>query len=68
MFERTQKQHATLLGREQALMLQVRNPSFGRRLRYSAMVGRQTRGEAEKLCDSLRAQGGSCIVVKNQPG
>lgn len=38
-----------------------------RRLRFSAMIGRQTRAEANELCNRLMAAGGNCIVQKTQP-
>ena len=68
MFERAQSRFSGLLGGEEPLLLRVRNPSFGNKLRYSAMVGRDSRGEAEELCNAIQAAGGSCIVVKNREG
>jgi hypothetical protein len=43
----------------------ARNPNFGPRLRHYAMIGRDTRKDAEALCAKLQADGGSCIVRKN---
>jgi len=64
-FERVKSQHGQILGGEELMLLSVRNPSFGRRLRYSAQVGRDSRGEAETLCEALRRAGANCVVVKN---
>ncbi|MBW4653432.1 MAG: lytic transglycosylase domain-containing protein [Kaiparowitsia implicata GSE-PSE-MK54-09C] len=66
-FAAVQTAHKTILGTEQLMLIGVRNPSFGNRLRFSAMVGRQSRQEAEALCQSLLAAGGNCIVLKNTP-
>ncbi|WDR04918.1 lytic transglycosylase domain-containing protein [Devosia rhodophyticola] len=64
-FTRTKRAHAKVLGNEPMLLISVRNPSFGRRTRYSAMVGKQTRAEAQELCARLMSSGGNCIVQKN---
>ena len=64
-FERTQKQHAEVIGEEKLLLLQARNPAFGPRLRHLAMLGRGTREEAEQLCERLRSAGAACVVKKN---
>ena len=64
-FERVQKAYPKLLGSEQLMLLQARNPNFGPRLRYIAMIGRQTREAADDLCQRLQSAGGACIVRKN---
>lgn len=64
-FERVQAAHTKVLGAEKLMLLLARNPSFGPRLRHYAMIGRDTRKDAEALCASLQADGGSCIVRKN---
>ena len=66
-FDDVQERYGKVLGTEKLMLITVRNPNFGRRLRFSAMVGRQTRKAAEELCRGLRAAGGSCIVQKTQP-
>lgn len=66
-FAAAQTAHNTILGTEQLMLIGVRNPSFGNRLRFSAMVGRQSRQAAQELCERLLAAGGSCIVLKNTP-
>jgi hypothetical protein len=65
-FQREQADHAGVLGDEILMLLTVRNPKFGPRTRYSAMVGRQTRAEAQELCTALLADGGNCIVQRNE--
>jgi hypothetical protein len=66
-FTQTQAQFAGLLGDEHLMLISVRNPNFGRRMRFSAMVGRPTREEAETLCQQLMDLGGNCIVQRNGP-
>lgn len=64
-FKAAQSKFSSVLSAEQLMLMSVRNPSFGNRMRFSAMVGRQSREEAEALCQSLLAIGGNCIVQKN---
>ncbi|HEV7275040.1 MAG TPA: transglycosylase SLT domain-containing protein [Devosiaceae bacterium] len=64
-FDRTKGKFPALLNEEAMLLLTVRNPSFGPRPRHSAMIGRDSRDEADTLCQDLRAAGGSCVVVRN---
>lgn len=64
-FERVKAAHPKVLGKEKLMLLLARNPNFGPRLRHYAMIGRDTRKDAEALCAKLQADGGSCIVRKN---
>lgn len=64
-FERVQAAYPKVLGEEKLMLLLARNPSFGPRLRHYAMIGRDTRDAAEKLCARLQADGAACIVRKN---
>jgi len=64
-FERAQAAHPKILGEEKLMLLLARNPNFGRRLRHYAMIGRDSRKEADALCTRLLADGGACIVRKN---
>ncbi len=66
-FETVQARFGEVIGAEKLMLITVRNPNFGRRLRFSAMLGRQTRAEAQELCGKLAAAGGTCIVQKTQP-
>lgn len=66
-FHSAQQRFASILGNEQLMMISVRNPSFGNRMRFSAMVGRQSQEEARELCQQLVRAGGNCIVQKNAP-
>ncbi|WP_209885098.1 lytic transglycosylase domain-containing protein [Rhizobium leguminosarum] len=51
---------------EQPLILRQRDRSFGFRPRYAARIGRQTRMDANNLCNQIRKHGGTCIVFRNQ--
>ncbi|HEY4201769.1 MAG TPA: lytic transglycosylase domain-containing protein [Devosiaceae bacterium] len=65
-FERLQRQYSAVIGDEAVLLLRVRNPNFGRKLRYSAMIGRNSQAEAQNLCRALTAAGGMCLVQRNK--
>jgi hypothetical protein len=68
IFERVREAHADLLGGEDLMLLTGRNRSFGTRLRHNAMIGRDTREDAQALCRALTAEGGVCLVKKsNEP-
>lgn len=64
-FERVKATYGKLIGGEKLMLLMARNPSFGPRLRHMAMIGRQTRDEAEALCTRLNTAGAACVVRKN---
>jgi hypothetical protein len=64
-FERVKAAHPKVMSDETLMLLLARNPNFGPRLRHYAMIGRDSRKEAEALCTRLQADGGSCIVRKN---
>lgn len=66
-FEAVQERFANAIGSEKLMLISVRNPNYGRRLRFSAMIGRQTREAANEVCQKLLAAGGACIVQKTQP-
>jgi soluble lytic murein transglycosylase-like protein len=52
---------------ERALIVRQRGGSFGYRPRYAARIGRESRSEANALCDIARASGVACIVFRNRP-
>ncbi|AJC79036.1 MULTISPECIES: lytic transglycosylase domain-containing protein [Rhizobium] len=54
------------LDAEQPLILRQRDRSFGFRPRYVARIARQTRMEANDVCNQIRRHGGTCLVFKNQ--
>lgn len=63
-WERMRDLHPDVLGEETAEMMDFRHGSFGPRKRVAISVPRETRAEAEALCDDLKADGGSCLVIR----
>jgi hypothetical protein len=62
-FYKLQKSYPSVLGSQEPLVLRSsagRNASW-----YRVRVGADTRNDAERLCSSLRAVGGSCLVQMN---
>ncbi len=62
-FYKLRKTYASVLGSHQPLVLRSsagRNASW-----YRVRIGADTRSDAERLCSSLRAVGGSCLVQMN---
>ena len=55
---------AILSGRD-PMILRIKLRSRGTQDFYQVRVGADTRQSADKLCDSLRAVGGACIVLRN---
>jgi hypothetical protein len=53
------------LGSYAPILVETCDLSLGTKLRYSARIGMQSRDDADKLCASLQAAGGACIVQKN---
>ncbi|MDB5554309.1 MAG: transglycosylase [Rhizobium sp.] len=53
------------LSSEPALIVRQRRVKPGMRPKYQARIGRETRQEANALCDSIRKAGVACAVVKN---
>ena len=54
-----------VLKAEEPLVLRKRNLSMGRRKMVRVMVGRDSRAEAQKLCNQITSLGGACMVEKN---
>lgn len=52
---------------ERALLVRESGGNFGYRPRYAARIGRESRKEADALCDIVRKAGGACIVFRNRP-
>ena len=62
-FYKLQKTYGSILGSREPLVLRSsagRNASW-----YRVRLGADTRNDAERLCSSLRAVGGSCLVQMN---
>ena len=61
---RLQNRYAGVLRGEPVSYTRGRMPGMPRSLNY-AQIGRNSRAEAEALCDRLRAAGGDCMVQRN---
>ncbi len=61
-FARVQAHHRQVVGGEAPMG--VRTRQGGRRI-WAVRLGADSRGEAQRLCQRLRAAGGACIVVRN---
>jgi hypothetical protein len=61
---RLQNRHASVLQGEPVSYTTGRMPGMALALHY-AQIGRDSRAEAEALCDRLRAAGGDCMVLRN---
>jgi len=64
-FRRVQNRFSSVIGDRKPILRRERNLSMGRRAIYQARLGAQSRQEARKLCNKLRAAGGVCIVLRN---
>ena len=64
-FARLQAQFSVAIGDEALMLVAKRNANFGPALRFTAEIGRETRGAAADLCAKLQHAGGACLVVKN---
>lgn len=53
------------LNAERALIVPQKPRKIGMRQKYGARIGRQTRKEANELCDAILRAGVACAVVKN---
>ena len=62
-FHQLQKTYRTVLQSQQPLV--IRSPAGTNAYWYRIRVGADSRGDAERLCSSLRAVGGTCLVQPN---
>jgi hypothetical protein len=64
-FKPLKQRHAKLLDGAEPMFVPERNLSRGRRSMIALRIGAESRGDALKLCERLRADGGVCTVQKN---
>lgn len=64
-FARVKARYPSVLAEREPFVQPERNLSRGRRSLYMVEIGSDSRDDAAKLCQQLRAAGGSCIVQKN---
>ncbi|WP_272906556.1 lytic transglycosylase domain-containing protein [Devosia sp. SL43] len=65
-FTRVRARYAELFDGHDMLFITGRNLSLGTRLRYAAQVGFPDREQANAFCSALTAQGGACLVRRNE--
>ncbi|MFK3780341.1 transglycosylase SLT domain-containing protein [Agrobacterium sp. NPDC089420] len=66
LFIRAVGQLSEPLNAERALIVRQRGGNFGSRPRFAARIGRETRGEANRLCGEIRQAGVPCTVFRNR--
>lgn len=66
LFTRAVARLPSPLNEERALIVRQRGGNFGSRPRYAARIGRETRAEANRLCEQIRAAAVPCTVLKNR--
>lgn len=62
-YHRLQKQYRIVLGNRQPVV--IRSPTGRRGYWYRVRIAADSLSEAQKLCGSLRALGGNCLVQRN---
>jgi hypothetical protein len=62
-FSRLQRTYRSVLGSAEPLV--IRTPVGANGSWYRVRIGANTLGDAERLCSSLRAAGGNCLVQRN---
>ncbi len=65
MFNVLRQRHAKVLADAEPLYMSDRNLSRGRKAMVALRVGAASQSDALKLCERLRADGGTCTVHKN---
>ena len=66
LFNRAMAKLPAPLNDERALIVRQRGGNFGSRPRYAARIGRETRAEANLLCERIRAASVPCTVFRNR--
>lgn len=64
-YERVRRQFASILADHRPVVSRVRTP-MGRRAIHAVRIGADSRGEADRICATLRKAGGACIVMRNR--
>lgn len=64
-YDRVRARFGGLLAGHEPVVSRVRTP-IGRRAIHAVRIGADSRAEADRICDTLRRAGGSCVVMKNR--
>ncbi len=65
LFDTLKRQHAKVLADAEPMFVPARIVGRGRQTMIALRVGAESRADALKLCERLRAGGGTCTVQKN---
>lgn len=63
-WRRARSAYPELLGAETPAVMRVRDGGFGPRRRTAVSVVKDSRSQAEDLCQALRRAGGACLVAR----
>lgn len=66
LFTRAIERLPSPINEERALIVRQRGGNFGNRPRYAARIGRETRAEANRLCEQIRTAKVACTVLRNR--
>ncbi|KXG87755.1 transglycosylase SLT domain-containing protein [Agrobacterium bohemicum] len=66
LFTRAISRLPSPINEERALIVRQRGGNFGNRPRYAARIGRETRAEANLLCEQIRTAKVACTVLRNR--
>lgn len=64
-WQRLRARYGSVLKGHDPVVSRIRTP-IGRRGIYAVRIGADSRGEADRICTTLKGAGGSCIVMKNR--
>jgi hypothetical protein len=65
LYARTMKRFGAALGERDPIIMRHLLRSRGTRPIYQVRIGADTRPEADRLCNRIRAAGGACLVQRN---
>jgi Transglycosylase SLT domain len=68
IYRDVQKRYAALIGDREPIVLHKQIPGMGRARRYIITIADDERAPLAKLCASLTAAGGACVVLRNSRG
>jgi hypothetical protein len=60
-----QKQYAALIGDREPIVIRSRGVGLGNAMRYNIRIADDDRAYLEELCNKLIADGGACVVLRN---
>jgi hypothetical protein len=63
-----QKQNPSLIGDREPIVIPSRGVGMGTAMRYDIRIAADDRADLEKLCQTLIAAGGACVVLPNDRG